>query len=125
VGTVLSVPFGITGMAIGVTTGYALETIVRLVITRGELSAPLHSLWPYRSMAALAAAYAAGFATARLADSAIAGLPGLAIALAAGTATFGGLFILLGGVLERDRLELRSLRRRLRPAGGLKAEAAG
>jgi O-antigen/teichoic acid export membrane protein len=111
-GAALSVRFGITGMAAGWLLGYAVDLVLRTVTVRRCMVTPITRIWPPRSMLALAAAYAAGFAAARAVDAAL-GLAGVVVALAAGAAAFALAYAAAGGLTQEDRSRLSRLRARL------------
>jgi hypothetical protein len=76
-------------------------------------------------MLALVLAFVAGFAVARLIASSVGGIAGVIPALLGGAGVYAGLFVVVGGVNERDRerlvallstLRLRWGRRRAAPA---------
>ena len=105
----LTLAMGITGTALAVTAGYAIELVVRWQMTRRYLSQPPSALWPHREMVATLAAFAAGFASARLTDSALPTLPGVLAALAVGTIVYAVTLFLTGGLNSRDRERMVSV----------------
>ena len=110
----LTLEFGLVGTASGALIGYSTDLLILSVAVRRHLSTPVTRLWPVRQFAALAAAYAAGFAAARLVDDALDGAVGLLCALPAGAIAYLAVFVALGGVGPRDRVRLRWARERLR-----------
>jgi O-antigen/teichoic acid export membrane protein len=123
IGTILTLRFGITGMAIGMVAGCVLQVGLQARVLARELVGPVRRLWTPRSMVALGAAYAAAFACARLLDGSLPGSAGLLAAVAGGIACFAGVFLSCGGVLPRDRERLASLRLRRSRAARLAEEA--
>ena len=69
-------------------------------------------------MLALAVAFVAGFVVARLIDSSLGGIAGVVPALLGGASVYVGLFVLAGGVNERDRERLSALLSALRKRWG-------
>jgi O-antigen/teichoic acid export membrane protein len=100
---------GITSAAIAVVVGYVVDLAIRFYVARGILETPLTRLWPVATMGALAGAYAVGFVTARVIDDAIASEFGVLVALIAGTAAYVATLVIAGGLLPRDRDQLRTL----------------
>jgi O-antigen/teichoic acid export membrane protein len=122
VGTILTLRFGITGMAIGMVAGGAVQIGLQTRVLARELAGAMRRLWTPRSMVALGAAYVASFACARLLDRSLPGSAGLLAATVGGILCFTGVFLTGGGVLARDRERLASLRlqrsrARLEPQG--------
>jgi O-antigen/teichoic acid export membrane protein len=113
-GAVLAVAIGVTGMALAMLAGWIVDVAWKTLAVRRHIKTPLASLLPPRVAAAPVLAYGAGLGVSRLADSAVGGVPGLLLALTAGGAAFVGTFLLVGGVVERDRERLGALGRRLR-----------
>ena len=122
----LTLEMGITGTAIAATGGYALELPIRWYVTRGYLSQPASVLWPRRQRLAVVLAFAAGYAAAWGVDSTLPGVIGLALGLLAGTIAYAGVFVLAGGLDDRDRERLAAGRARLRSRreGNVAAAAA-
>jgi O-antigen/teichoic acid export membrane protein len=94
---------GITGPALALVVGYVAVIALSGLALRPSLKRPLRATWPLRERAALLAAYAAGFGAAHAVEHAIPSTGGMLLALTAGTAAYGGLFIACGGVNGRDR----------------------
>jgi O-antigen/teichoic acid export membrane protein len=109
----LTPPLGITGTSIGLLVGAAASMVWMFISMRPYMHRPVRTMWPGRELVALVVAYGAGFAVARLVDSAIAGLAALVPALVAGTLAYALVFWLAGGVNDRDRQRLAGLRERL------------
>jgi O-antigen/teichoic acid export membrane protein len=104
---------GVTGTALGVVTGCVVQLALQATVTRRHLARPIRQLWPYRQAAALVVAYAAGFLASRGLDSSITGLLGLTAGLTAGSAAYIGCFLILGGILPRDRERVTAVARGL------------
>jgi O-antigen/teichoic acid export membrane protein len=115
---VLTLWIGVTGTALGLVSGAAVELGWLVLLTRGYLVQPLRVLWPIRQRIALLFAYAAGFGAARLVVSDLPGTTGLLPALVAGTLCYAAVFAVAGGIGDRDRARARAaaawLRRRRR-----------
>lgn len=114
-GIPLTMAMEVTGMAIAMLAGFVVDAVWRVAATRPHLQASGLLPWPMRSVLAAVAAYAGGFAAARVLDRQIEGLLGLVAALPAGSLVFGSIFVLMGGVTAADRSRLEALRSRLRP----------
>jgi hypothetical protein len=71
-------------------------------VTRGHLETPFFQLWPLRGILAIVGAYAAGFAAARAVYDLLETIPGLVLALSAGSVAYAAVFAVLGGVHKRD-----------------------
>jgi len=110
----LSLLVGTTGTAAAVVLGFAADSAYMFRVTRGHLATPLLQLWPLRSILAIAGAYAAGFAAARVVYDMLETVPGLIVALAAGSVAYAGVFAMLGGVHKRDVERFASLWERAR-----------
>jgi O-antigen/teichoic acid export membrane protein len=110
----LAPPLGITGAALGLVAGGAVNFVWTSLVARRHLSRPVRTLWHPREALALVLAFGAGFAAARLVDASLGGLVGLLPALLAGTAAYAGVFAVAGGINDRDRKRLAVLGRRLR-----------
>jgi O-antigen/teichoic acid export membrane protein len=109
---------GITGAALGLVAGGVAGLVWTTWLTRDQLSSGWSRLWPAREMLALALAFGAGFLVARLIDSFLGGLAGVVPALLGGMGVYVGLFVLAGGVNERDRERLSALLSALRRRWG-------
>jgi O-antigen/teichoic acid export membrane protein len=112
-GAALAVRFGITGMAIGMVAGCALQLGLQAGALTRQLGPRLRRWWTPRSLLALGASYTAAFACARLLDRGLPGVAGVLAATVAGVTCFLVLLVACGGVLPRDRERLAALRRRL------------
>jgi O-antigen/teichoic acid export membrane protein len=116
-GVVLTLRLGITGTALGTVAGCVVQLVIQLAVTRTHLAQPVRQLWPYRQLGALGVAYAAGFLVANVLDSAMPGLLGLSAGLIAGSAAYVVCFLVVGGVLPRDRDRFTAIARRVAAAG--------
>jgi O-antigen/teichoic acid export membrane protein len=105
----LSIAFGATGTAVGLVCGLLAEFACMWRPTLATLTQPVRVLWPPREMLAVVAAYAVAFAVAHVIDRTLGGVGGLGLALVAGSLTYIGAFLALGGVNARDRERLRRL----------------
>lgn len=113
----LSLRFGVTGMAIAILAGQVVDAAVPMASARRLLRLGIRHFWPARQMVALAIAYAAGFAVARLVDASTPALSAVPVAIVAGMAAFAVVVIGLGGINERDRGRLAQIGRGLRRPG--------
>lgn len=103
-------PLGATGAALGLLLGYLLDVVVSLVLTRRHLSSPWRQWWPLHQMLALAMAYGAGFASARVISGGLGGIVGVGAGLTAGCCAYVIVFVCAGGVGPRDRARLTRLK---------------
>lgn len=110
---VLTSLMSITGTALAFLLGYLLSAGWYVASTRRHMSARWVALWPYRNMLSVAVAYAAGVVVGRIVDAGIGGLAGVALAFTAATLAFAAIFLLTGGLLDRDRARLQRVARRL------------
>lgn len=114
-GVVLTLELGITGTAVGLVAGCVVQLAIQFRVTHRHLAQPVRKLWPYRQVTALGVAYAAGFLVANLLDSALPGLLGLSAGLLAGSVAYAACFLVVGGVLPRDRERVAAIARGLAP----------
>ena len=110
-------PLGV-GAALGVLIGYASAFVLAVVLTRSVAPGALARSWPVAQRFALLAAYATGFAVSRAIDETFESIPGLVVALLAGTAAYAGTLILARGITPSDRQRLAYLRARARSSPG-------
>lgn len=106
---------GATGAALGLVFGAIVDLIYTSAMTRRHLQRPIKELWPRRQMAAVLIAYALGFTAARTIYAGWETYAGLLAALTASAVVYGLAFVLCGGVTDRDRERLASLRGTLKP----------
>jgi O-antigen/teichoic acid export membrane protein len=111
----LAVPLGVndgaTGVAIALLAGTVVQFVLQLRLTAQLLARPFLEYWPPRQMGALAIACVLSFLGAHAVYAELATPGGLVLALAAGSAVFIAIVLLLGGILPRDRARLAELRR--------------
>jgi O-antigen/teichoic acid export membrane protein len=112
-GIVLTRAFGLNGMAAASALGAIAQFVAQAVLTLRQLSTPVRRLWPFRQTLGIVAAYVLGFGAARGVDQAILGPAGLVVALAIGAVAYSGGFLVIGGLLERDRRRVMMVRDRL------------
>lgn len=94
--------YGAAGPAIALCIGLVADILFTGSTVVRHLSTSLHVLWPPRQLAAMAVAGVTGFVVAEAIYDQIDAVPGLLLALVAGTATY--LVVLLGGGWQpRDR----------------------
>ena len=114
---VLDHSMGATGAALGVTLGACVQLAVQFGVLRAHLSQPMLQLWPARQLAGLVAAYAGGFAVARLVDSVLPGVARPDSPRSPSAPPPTPFFLLIvGGLLPRDRARVEAIvdRRRAR-----------
>ncbi len=105
----LTISFGVTGAALGLVTGIAVDAFLKGAMIRRHLDAPFFELWPRREVAALVVASSAAFATARVVDATLPGMLGLLAALTGGTLVYLVVFLATGGIRAIDRQRLSSV----------------
>ena len=113
----LTITIGITGTAIAVVLGFAVQLAAQFRFVTGHFETSIFRYWPHRQMIALVPAYVAGFAVARILDAGIVQPAGLLAGLIAGSATYAAAVIVIGGLLPRDREVGKSIARRILPCG--------
>jgi O-antigen/teichoic acid export membrane protein len=121
---VLTPMIGITGPAVALLVGYVIAMLLSGRALRPTLSRPLRATWPVRERLALVGAYATGFVAASVVEHAIPSPAAVPLCVAAGMLVYSAVFLLAGGINERDRHRLvevfdraRSWRRRERSVG--------
>ena len=107
-GVVLTLAFGLAGMAIAMAAGVLVPFCVYLVILRLVLRIPLMTRGGYRQIAGLAAAYLSGFGVSDVIQSRLSGALGLAVALLVGSVVYIAVGIGVGGTMSQDRERFRS-----------------
>jgi O-antigen/teichoic acid export membrane protein len=103
---ILTPRIGIVGAAIATLAGFVCVIILSGIALRSFLTRPLRATWPLRERLAMVAAYAAGFAAARLVEQALPSIAGLPVCLLAGSVAYAVVFLALGGLNGRDRHRL-------------------
>jgi O-antigen/teichoic acid export membrane protein len=126
----LAIALGSVGPAIGLIVGLSVDLAYMGRIVGPQLSQPVRKLWSKRQMLALALAYGVGFTVARITDTALDGPLGVLAALVAGSVAYIAVFVLAGGIGDRDRQRIREVRamlvrRRARGAGSEAPASAG
>jgi O-antigen/teichoic acid export membrane protein len=111
----LTISMGVTGAALGVTLGACVQLAIQFGVLRAHLSQPMLQLWPVRQLVGLVAAYAGGFAIARVVDAALPGFLGLLAALTAGSAAYAVFLLVVGGMLPRDRARAQAIASAIAP----------
>jgi O-antigen/teichoic acid export membrane protein len=102
----LTPTLGIDGPAIALLGGYLVVIGLSGLMLRSVLTRRLRATWPVRERLALVGAYAIAFLLAHVTERTIAWPAGLPAALACGAVAFLLVFVLAGGVNERDRRRL-------------------
>jgi O-antigen/teichoic acid export membrane protein len=126
----LTPPLGIDGPAIALLAGYVVVLALSGLALSSVLARPLRATWSMRERFALVGSYAAAFLTAHVLERALAWPAALPLSLVCGTLVFAPVFVLAGGVNERDRRRLEealgALQRRVgrTPSPGI-AKGAG
>jgi O-antigen/teichoic acid export membrane protein len=110
----LTPPLGIEGPAIALLAGYVVVIAISGMALRRTLTRPLRATWPVRERLALLAAYGAGFGAARAVERASSWPAALPLGLIVGTLAFVPVFVVAGGVNERDRARLGEALKALR-----------
>ena len=110
----LTPPLGIDGPAIALLAGYVVVIALSGMALRRTLTRPLRATWPVGERLALLAACGAGFGAARGVERASSWPAALPLGLIAGTLAFVPVFVVGGGVNERDRARLGEVLKALR-----------
>jgi O-antigen/teichoic acid export membrane protein len=97
---------GAEGVALGLLCGLVFDCLAFTAVVRRRMRRPLSEYWRLHQLAAMVAAYGAGFGVARAVDHAMSGLAGLVPALAAGSAAYLAVLFAAGGLAPRDRERL-------------------
>jgi O-antigen/teichoic acid export membrane protein len=114
-GTALASAFQATGMGAAVALGCALEAMAIMPLIQRHLSTPLRTLWPPRAVLALLLAYIGGFAAAHyLAGRFSSAFLGAPVAVVGGATVYVAILVGLGGVSDRDRGRIRTIRSAVR-----------
>jgi O-antigen/teichoic acid export membrane protein len=100
---VLTPRMNITGPAIALLAGFAVDLLWRAAVLAPSLSRPMAQIWPLRERIALGVAYMAGFAISHLMEHLRSGTGWLLVSLLVGTAAYVIVFYASGGVNHRDR----------------------
>jgi O-antigen/teichoic acid export membrane protein len=127
--TVLLTPaIGITGPAVALLGGFALDVIWKSFVLHPYLFTPLHAIWPRRQRLALVGGYVGGFAAAYAVTKALPSVGGLVVGLVVATLAYLVLLIACGAVNHRDRArvaEVIATVRARRGGGGTSPEPFG
>jgi O-antigen/teichoic acid export membrane protein len=122
---VLTASNGLTGAAVGFAAGTLVQFALQSADVARHLHGPARRWLPARQVAGIVVAYAAGFAAALGADRALSEPAGLLAGLAAGSAAFLLAYVIVAGLLPRDRERIVQARRRLAQPAGERAAAGG
>jgi O-antigen/teichoic acid export membrane protein len=115
-GILLTDAHGLTGMALAIVLGSLTSLAIFVVVIRARATFPAPRTGRLlRQLAGLAVAYAGGFAVARAIVESVGGVPGLLLALIAGTLAYAVAAVAVGGTTGRDRDRLRQLLVRASP----------
>lgn len=106
-GVVLTMSYGITGMAIAMAIGALVSFVVLLVILQFRVRVSMAALLHFRQIAGFGVAYGSGFLVSHLLEHALPGGLGLIVALVAGSAAYITLGIGVSGMTHQDRARLR------------------
>lgn len=115
---VLTIYLKATGAALGLIAGVLADMLYTSYMTHKHLAHPVLKLWRPSEMGALALAYLASFLAARLIYSSWTGWLGLLTALLASCVVYVVVFVSCGGVAERDRTRIASVRESWRQRRG-------
>ncbi|HXN36481.1 MAG TPA: oligosaccharide flippase family protein [Solirubrobacteraceae bacterium] len=124
-GVVLTLAFGMTGMAIAMAAGALLSFGIYFVILRVSVHASRPSVLHHRQLAGLAAAYSSGFLIAHLLEHQVSGAPGIVAAVVGGSVTYIALGLGIGGMTPHDRARLRTAVRQVTGSRVFSAEMSG
>ena len=109
---------GLTGAAIGLVTGVVVDVVMKLMLARSTLSAPLRALWPLHQLAALGAAYLASFEVAHLLVAKLPSPVGVLIAIPTAVPVYGLALYCARGLAHRDFERMGKAVRQLRKRAG-------
>lgn len=112
-GILLSITFGMNGMAIAMVAGSLVSFGVYLVILQFRLGTSMPALLHARQIAGLGVAYSSGFAASLLVSRELHGILGLVVALVAGTLAYIGIGIGICGTTHQDKARLKNALARL------------
>jgi O-antigen/teichoic acid export membrane protein len=117
--TVLLTPrIGITGPAVAILAGFALQVAWGTIALLPCLSQPLRVTWPLREGIALVMAYAVGFGVARAVVNELPTTGGLLVSLIAGTIAYLAALVASGAINARDRRRMDQVFAQLRSRYG-------
>jgi O-antigen/teichoic acid export membrane protein len=115
-GIVLTKAIGMTGMGIAIALGGLVSLTIFAVVIRSRAMFPTpRPASLLRQMAGLVAAYASGFVVARMISETLDGVPGLLLALLAGSLAYGVAAVAISGLKMRDRERFHQLAVKLSP----------
>jgi O-antigen/teichoic acid export membrane protein len=106
-GVVLTLTYGITGMAIAMTAGALVSFCVLLVLLKSRVGAAMPALLRIRQLLGFGAAYGSGYLVANMLEQQLHGGLGLISALVAGTIAYVVVGIAVSGTSEHDRARVR------------------
>jgi O-antigen/teichoic acid export membrane protein len=116
----LTPSLGMIGPALALLAGYVAGIVASGIALHRFLTRPSRATWPLRERLSLVLAYGAGFVAANLGEHALGSIAALPLCLIAGIAAYAVVFVLSGGVNQRDRerltLVLAAVRSRRRAA---------
>jgi O-antigen/teichoic acid export membrane protein len=107
-GILLSLAFGMIGMAIAMVAGSLVSFGVYLVILQFRMGTSMPALLHIRQITGLGAAYGSGFATSLLVYRELHSILGLTVALVAGTLAYIVIGIGVCGTTHQDRARLKN-----------------
>lgn len=103
---VLTPSIGILGPAIALVSGYVTVVVLSGIALKPFLANPLRVTWPLREQAVLLLAYGGALAASREVATNVPALGGFFLSLCAGGLAYVAVFVLGGGVNQRDRRRL-------------------
>jgi O-antigen/teichoic acid export membrane protein len=115
---VLTPKMNFAGPAIALLAGMVVAIALFAIYLRSHLTSPLRVTWPRRERFVLILAYAAGFGSAHLLESATGSILALPLNVGVGAAVYVAVLVLGGGVNQRDRVRLGELAEKLRSRFG-------
>ena len=114
---------GVTGAALGMILGFAVDLVWKTVLVRRTMTTPVHAHWPVRQAVGLVAAFAAGFGVARALDATVGGVAGVGAGLFGGSLAYVSVLVVVGGLTDSDRRRLKDLNVSLRQRASRRATA--
>jgi O-antigen/teichoic acid export membrane protein len=106
---VLTPRIGIIGPAIALLAGFVVQIIWSVIALIPFLSQSLRTTWPIRERLALIVAYAGGFGAATAIEHVLPGTGGLFLSLLGGMVAYAAVFVVSGGINDRDRHRLAAI----------------
>lgn len=121
----LTLWIGVTGAAVALVLGFAVDLGMMIRASRRHMVTGFLAWWPLREMGVVVLAYLFGGSAARVVDLLLPGILGTFVAIACGMLVYAVVFVLAGGINNRDRERVRSVTAALRRRSPMAARIAG